>query len=69
MLIPSPTYEAFLADPLGHYCIGDQLVAWAASPTLVGYTLWGSLTNAQVDAVIRPSICRAPRPSLPSATS
>lgn len=60
-LIAAPTYDVFLANPLGHYFVGGQLIAWAASPTLIGFTLWGSPTEAEVESITRP--IDLPRPS------
>lgn len=53
-LQPAPSYDDFLARPLGRFVIDHQFMAWVASPSLIGYTMWGIPTERDVDHIARP---------------
>ncbi len=53
-LRPAPTYDDFLANPLGRFVVDHQFMAWVASPSLIGYTMWGTPGERDVDNIARP---------------
>lgn len=50
---PAASLDDFLAHPVGRYVVGSHYLAWCASPTLCGSTLWGTVEEADLPALFR----------------
>lgn len=50
---PAASLDDFLAQPVGRYVVGSHYLAWCASPTLCGSTLWGTVAEADLPALFR----------------
>lgn len=51
-MLPAPTLDDFLRQPVGRYWGGEQMVVWAATSSLIGVAFCGAPTPEVLDALL-----------------